>query len=224
MNLRIQPAGWAFAIWGFIYLLLMIFVVYQALPLSWVTSRNDKLIFEDIGYMFAANMLLNCIWLMIFRLRTPVTFHFSTIEISILLASCVFIMMKTTRTENLNWTEYITLKVGFSIYAGWVTAATILNACFSLKTSGIADPDYDEEAIGVKILWVAFIVYVAATVSEKNPYFGLVFIWATLAIRNNGKVKGFDEVYKTCFQILIVYGTFLGAFTGYLTMQNFINK
>jgi len=31
-NLRLTPAGWAFAIWGIIYLLLLFFAIYQALP------------------------------------------------------------------------------------------------------------------------------------------------------------------------------------------------
>lgn len=40
-NADIAPANYAFAIWGVIYTLLAIFVVYQALPTGCVTSRND---------------------------------------------------------------------------------------------------------------------------------------------------------------------------------------
>ena len=139
-DLRLQPAGYAFAIWGIIYLLMMIFTVYQALPSTWVPSRNDQLIFGSIGYVFFVNMLLNSFWLYIFQANSRVGFIVGCIEIWILLASCVVLMTRTAKAESLNWTEYISMNVGFSIYAGWVTSASILNIWFVLKTSGVQEP------------------------------------------------------------------------------------
>merc|ERR1711907_632797 len=55
--LKITPADQAFAIWGIIYSLLTAFTIYQALPKKWVPSRNDKLIYEDIGFWFGANLI-----------------------------------------------------------------------------------------------------------------------------------------------------------------------
>jgi hypothetical protein len=54
------------------------------------------------------------------------------IDIAMMLATNVYIMMVSTRT-NVNVTEWIGLRAGFGIYSGWVTAATILNATFLLK-------------------------------------------------------------------------------------------
>ena len=54
----ITPAGFAFAIWGVIYALITGFVVYQALPTTWVPDRNDDLIFNKIGFVFMANLLI----------------------------------------------------------------------------------------------------------------------------------------------------------------------
>ena len=65
-DVRIEPAGYAFAIWGLIYSLLAVFVVYQALPGDMVPDRNDTLIFETIGYQFFINMIINSAWLVIF--------------------------------------------------------------------------------------------------------------------------------------------------------------
>lgn len=64
---RIDPAGYAFSIWGVIYSLIGVFVIYQAIPSEWVPDRNDELIFEDIGYVFMANMLGNAAWLIMFQ-------------------------------------------------------------------------------------------------------------------------------------------------------------
>jgi len=99
----------------------------------------------------------------------------------------LYIMMISTRTS-VNWTEWISLRGGFSIYSGWVTAATILNATFMLKNLGFKDPTiprFDEEQISIAILAVAFAIYNAASYIELNPLYGSVFIWVIVAIRSN---------------------------------------
>ena len=48
--------------------------------------------------------------------------------------------MKSTRTS-VNIFEWITLRGGMSIYAGWLTAATILNATITIQRLGFVDPD-----------------------------------------------------------------------------------
>ena len=52
---KFGPAEWAFSIWGVIYGLISIFVVYQALPDSLVPDRNNDLIFTDINFWFFVN-------------------------------------------------------------------------------------------------------------------------------------------------------------------------
>jgi hypothetical protein len=44
-KIAFKPARWAFRIWPVIYMLNICFVVYMALPCSWVKSRNNDLIF-----------------------------------------------------------------------------------------------------------------------------------------------------------------------------------
>ena len=46
VDTRISPASYAFSIWGLIYSLIGVFVVYQALPDDWVPDRNDDLIYN----------------------------------------------------------------------------------------------------------------------------------------------------------------------------------
>ena len=94
--------------------------------------------------------------------------------------------MRISLRRSLNVYEFIGLRVGFSIYSGWVTAATILNVAIFLKSVGVRDPDisYSEESFAVVILCVAEVIYVATTVCENNPVYGVVYIWVLLAIRS----------------------------------------
>jgi len=79
-----------------------------------------------------------------------------------------------THTPKLNWTEFILIRVTFSLYAGWVTAATIIGFFILFKTWGASDPltkskrawDFagwlmfmDEEAWGCVIICVALVFY-----------------------------------------------------------------
>lgn len=58
-----------------------------------VPSRNDKLIFEDVGYIFFINMLANAVWLIVFGTNGSVGFTLGLIDIIIMLVTC-FMMMR----------------------------------------------------------------------------------------------------------------------------------
>lgn len=73
-NASIDPAGWAFGIWGVIYTLLGMFTFYQMVPHEWVTylggKKNDDMLFNKMNFIFVLNMLLNTAWLPLFQSNT----------------------------------------------------------------------------------------------------------------------------------------------------------
>lgn len=183
----ISPDGWAFSIWLYIYILIGVFVTYQALPSEWVPNRNDELIYYDIGYLFAVNMIINGVWLVVYQIYTEWSLIAGVPIIGWLLSTGLYILMKSTRTS-VSVTEWIGLRAGFSIYTGWVTAATILNVTFMLKNQGFVDPTIPwvtEEQLAMGVLCVAFVIYNAASYIELNPLFGSIFVWVLLAIRSD---------------------------------------
>ena len=107
------------------------------------------------------------------------------------------------------------MKVGFSIYAGWVTSATVINISSLMKILGFAEPKYNEEKQAVIFLWIALAFYIAVTVYEGNPWFGAVFVWSILGIRNNSIKKEYSDVSKNCDRIALLHTTFIGAYIGY---------
>jgi len=56
------PAGYVFSIWGLIYLGLIAFAIYQALPAQ---RENPRLC--RVGYLFAASCLANVAWLFLWH-------------------------------------------------------------------------------------------------------------------------------------------------------------
>lgn len=217
-NVKISPAGFAFAIWGIIYAILLIFVVYQALPSSWVPSRNDKLIFEDIGYIFFANMLLNGLWLVLFQTNTKIGFVLAMIDISALLYTNFLMMMSSTRAK-VNACEFISMRIGFAVYCGWVNSATILNIIYLSISFDIKCAN--EEQIGVFTLWVAFIVYNAVTFLERNPIYGAIYIWTTYAIKRNIEMNKpeLESLLKHVKIINILHIATILGMTGYIAFS-----
>jgi len=122
----IAPSAYAFSIWGPIYSGWAFFVFYQALPSEWVPSRNDKLIFNDIGYVMAANMVLNASWFTFNSFNNNWIYAYGQfVSIALMLATALYILYQSLKNE-VDWFELIGLRGTFSIYAGWLSAATIL--------------------------------------------------------------------------------------------------
>ena len=97
--------------------------------------------------------------------------------------SAVYMMMQTTRSE-VNGAEWTFLRGGMSIYAGWMTAATIVSIPGALKFFGFSGFSwYSEEQITITVLYVALVIFSLASWLELNPLYGAIFLWVTIAIR-----------------------------------------
>ena len=84
----------------------------------------------------------------------------------------------------LNVWDFIGLRVAFTIYSAWVNAALILNVAFAFKSSGWkSNVIFTESTWGCIVLWVAFLIYGMVTLAEKNPLYGLIYIWVLFNIR-----------------------------------------
>lgn len=185
-------------------------MIYQAIPHQCIKSRNDDLIFNEIGYVFSVNMLLNGLWLMIFTRYNLTAFFISCIDIVGLLVTCLYMMMVVARAKYLNTFEVISAYTGFSMYAGWVTTATILNVTFCIKGLGYSEDkmDISESKIACHILWVAQIIYVVASFREENVVFAFIWLWAAFAILNRQREEHKD-IEANLDLIIIVHSIYL---------------
>src|SRR5690242_10072648 len=56
------PANYAFAIWGVIYLLILGYAIYQALP-----AQRENPNARKTGWLFVLTCALNCVWITLFQ-------------------------------------------------------------------------------------------------------------------------------------------------------------
>lgn len=167
---HITPAGYAFTIWSLIYLGMLAFSIYQALP-----SKAER--FRGLRRIYIISCVANCFWLYVWSLESIVV----CLGIIIVLLICLGIInFKLRTTEALG--EFWLVKVPFGIYFGWVTAATILNAAIALVYLGVKTSDSTANILG------AFLVLIAAALGAivrwklKNYFYPLAIAWALTAI------------------------------------------
>ena len=100
------------------------------------------------------------------------------------------------------WPEVFVVRIPWSIYTGWLVAATILSTTAMLKSWGMRDPQtqswYDanpdawtfmtplmfisEEEWSIMLLWFAEVFVEVVAWANRDPIFGLVFAWAAVAV------------------------------------------
>ena len=166
------PAGYVFSIWGLIYLLLGVFVVYQALPAQ---RSNPRL--ARTGYLFVISCVFNIAWLF--------AWHFLQIPLSMLVMLgllgtliAIYERLETGKSQ-VTRAEALAVRLPFSIYLGWITVATVANVSVL--------------SLGVRGGWVApfwaFAAILAATAigltilrRRGDVAYTLVLVWAFFGI------------------------------------------
>ena len=169
------PAGYTFAIWGFIYLLLLGFVVYQALP-----SRRDDARLAALRPWFQVNCVANASWL--------VAWHYDQLVLSfaimlVLLTTLVAMYrLLIDRIDQATAIEHVALYLPFSVYTGWITVATVANLSVLQTAWGLDNAGLD--AVDWTLLKLALVGAVGATmvIARRDIPFGLVVAWAALGI------------------------------------------
>jgi benzodiazapine receptor len=169
------PAGYVFSIWGLIYLALIGFAVYQALPGQ---RENPRL--RRVGYLFALSCLANVAWLFLWHYEI---FPLTLVAMVVLLLSLIGIYLRLGigRTQ-VSSAERWFVRVPFSIYLGWITVATVANATSLLDYLRWSGWGVSPEAWTVIMLVVGAGIASTMGLSRGDAAYMLVIVWAFVGI------------------------------------------
>lgn len=165
------PAGYAFSIWGLIYTLLGIYVIYQ----FW--CKDDKLI-KKVSGIFMINALLNASWIF--------AWHYDLIWLSLIIMGGLLVTLikiaDIFRSSPLTLKDRWLVRLPFSIYFGWITVATIANVTIFLVYLGWNGFGLTEAFWTVIVLLVGALIGSWRMLQDRVVPYGLVLIWAYGAI------------------------------------------
>ena len=200
LNSLFTPAGYAFAIWGLIYLMLLAFIVYQGRSL-FVKVRDDAFVLK-IGWWFVISCIANCAW--IFAWLYGYT-GISCIIIFIQLFSLINIVVNNEMELNDEPISVLAfLWWPFVVYSGWVTVASI--ACVS---SFLVKVGWDGFGIS-EVNWTIIMIVIAMLVNLLVIYkrnmreFAIVGAWALAAIAYANLLNNMTIVYVAGFAAAIL--------------------
>ena len=166
----LTPAGWAFTIWALIYLGLLAFSVYQMLP-------GNLARFRTVRSLYLVSCLLNCAWINFWH-RDQI--GICLLLIFALLLSLIGLLILFRRAGS--GTGQLFTKTPFGLYAGWVTAATLVNFAVFLKSTGAGMSAGTWNVLGVTFLAIAAGLAVVVRLQLKNYMYAFAIAWAATAI------------------------------------------
>ncbi|MCM3789197.1 tryptophan-rich sensory protein [Domibacillus indicus] len=169
INVLFTPAGYVFSIWGFIYFLLLIWLLRGFKP-----SHIDRKV--HVPFLFSC--AFNATWIFLWHYEF---FVLSTLVIIALLVSLIIIYSRIEREHFSFWDRF-----PFSVYLGWVSVAVMANISYTLTY-------YEWNGFGLSAaIWTILLIVLASVLAvtfrfaHRDPVYPLVFVWAFsgIAVRN----------------------------------------
>ncbi|MCO1656571.1 tryptophan-rich sensory protein [Pseudonocardia humida] len=137
-------AGWAFAIWGPIYLGFLAYAVYQLLP-----AQRRRAVHRETGWWLAASAVLNMGWILSFGARW---LPLAEVMLVGLLAVLAVVFGRLSRTPASGVVERIVLRGTVALYTGWVSLATVLGTAATGVWAGLPGDGALATVAGVVVL------------------------------------------------------------------------
>ena len=166
----ITPASYAFSIWSLIYFGLTVFSIYQALP------RNLGR-FARLRSLYILTCVVNCGWVFCWQHDAVIL----CLGIIFVLAMLLLIIIRLFRNGE-NYADYWFVSAPFSLYAGWVTAAMIVNLVIALGSLGVTVSGPGATILGIICILGAATLGVTARVKLTSYLHPLAVAWALTAI------------------------------------------
>ena len=174
----VTPAGYVFSIWGVIYTLLLLFVVFQALP-----NQREKPFLQQISVLFILGGVFNVVWLFLW--------HYDQIGLSVvfmfvLLATLIAIYLRLgIGKTSFTLKEKVFVCLPFSVYLGWITVASIANVASALVSIQWAGFGLADKTWAVLVIAVALLITLVVIATRRDVAYSLVLVWALIGIAVN---------------------------------------
>ncbi|MGA2111820.1 MAG: TspO/MBR family protein [Anaerolineales bacterium] len=169
------PAGYVFSIWGLIYIGLIAYAAYQALP-----SQRENPRLRATGWWISLGGLANIAWIFFWHYEL---FPLTLVAMLVLLATLLITYLGLRRGQTApSAGETWAVRIPFSLYLGWITVATIANVSdvlWSLQWNGFG---ITPEAWMLIMLIAVFAIASWMNLVRRDVAFTLVIVWALAGI------------------------------------------
>ena len=160
----VLPAGYAFSLWGVIYLWLVVMAGFgvwrRAEDAGWDATRLPMIVSLAIGAIWLPVAIVSPIW--------------ATVLIWAMLAAALVGFLRTP-ARDLWW-----LRAPLGLYAGWLTAASCVSLGTTLTGWGVAP--FGPAGWAIACLSLALALGAAILRARPSPLYGAAIVWALVAV------------------------------------------
>ncbi|HVM70758.1 MAG TPA: hypothetical protein VMT91_03290 [Anaerolineales bacterium] len=169
------PAGYVFSIWGIIYIGLIAYAVYQALP-----SQRENPRLQATGWWVVLGGLANMTWIFLWQYEQFVgTVGAMLVLLATLIA--VYLNLGIGQTK-VSTGETWAVRIPFSIYLGWITVATVADLSDVLWYVKWNQFGLSAEAWMVIMLAAVLVIAGLMNFLRRDMAYALVLLWALAGI------------------------------------------
>ncbi|NJN81141.1 MAG: tryptophan-rich sensory protein [Caldilineaceae bacterium] len=198
------PAGYVFSIWGLIYIGMIAYSVFQALPSQ---RKNPRL--QSIGYVYVLSALANIVWIFLWHYEVfPATL---AVMLLLLISLIVIYQRLGTGQSVVSTAEKWLVRVPFSLYLGWITVATIANATSLLDYLGWSGWGISPQSWAVIMLLIAAVVGLGFSLLRGDIAYVLVIGWALAGIMVKHSDNSTIAALAGGLAIVVVLSLFIGV-------------
>ncbi len=169
------PAGYVFSIWGLIYIGLIAFAIFQALP-----SQRENPRLRATGWWIVLGGLANSVWIFLWHYEI---FPITVVAMLVLLLTLIITYLRLgINRVKVSRAEKLAAHLPFSIYLGWITVATVANITSLLdylQWNGFGIPPVTWMWI---ILGAVLVIAVLMNFTRRDVGYTLVILWAVAGI------------------------------------------
>lgn len=194
---QIEPAGYAFSIWGPIYLLALGYAAWQLTPVG----RADP-VTARIAPLAIALYVGSSLWLAAAKYGP----FWATMPILAVMALCasLALVISTAEPSSYNWRTWAVV-LPFGVYAGWTVCAMFVNIAEVAPAFGFNRFGLSIHGYGVlSIIMAALAAGVVLWLTRGNPVFAGTVLWALIAIVVAAWERGADGAISTAATTAIV--------------------
>lgn len=197
------PAGLTFSIWGLIFLLNTFFVISQI----YLAFRQPGSFSIALSTTYIILSLANMSWLFLWH-HLHIGLSLMVIIVYLLCTLRSYQLTSTLKGDKTNIHRFANFN--FSIYAGWLSVATIANTAVCLTTIGVPSSGSIAVVLTILVLIVALLLAYFFLFNQRNFWYPLVISWALFGIylASSGSVQEGSDMIKwvsiTCLVSLLL--------------------
>jgi len=169
----LTPAGYAFSIWGLIFLSLLVYAVWQLLP----NQRRNPLPDAIARPLTLANLLTG-LWLVLFAYER---LALSALVMLGILLSLILVYGRARELVLANESPTLS-SLPFALYLGWISVASVINFTLALWGWGWHGEENVRVLLTALLLIVVVIIGLLIAREFREVAFPLVVAWALVGV------------------------------------------